>query len=293
MISRKIYLLIPIFFLVVFQPTIKSVPDPRHPQVKAYFSDNQPIPKLSSEAEDIQVSATGVYVIDLNSGTVIYQKNPHKKHAPASLTKIMTSIVALDYYKEDTILKVVNAQRSLGNTIDLNKGDELFAVDVVHGLLIPSGNDAAVTLAENYPGGYKSFIDKMNQKVAELGLENTQFSNVSGVEGPAHYTTAHDISMIAINALERPLFKNIISQKNATFKSLKGTKYTVQSTNILLNKPGYFGVKTGWTPEAGECLVLLAERDSHPILITVLNSQDRFGEAEKITNWAYKNHTWQ
>lgn len=290
---KKTILLIPLLLFVSFLPVVKSPPDLRKPQVKAFFTDTAPLPSRKQNSTDLGLTATGVFVMDLNSGVVLYDKNPHKRLKPASLTKIMTSLVALDYYKDDSVLKVINAQRSLGNTIDLLKGDQLLASDVILGLLISSGNDAAVTLAENYPGGYKAFVEKMNAKTLELGLENTKFSNVSGVEGADHFTTAYDIAMIARSALDRPVFESIVSKKKATLKSLNGHTYNINTTNILLGKPGYYGVKTGWTPQAGECLVILAEKDAHPILISILNSEDRFGEAQKIFNWVFENHTWE
>ncbi len=270
-----------------------KVKDPRKPEVKAFFSSTAPLPQKKSNSEPLSLTATGVFVADLASGVVLYDKNPHKRHMPASLTKIMTSLVALDYYKEDTVVKVVNAQKSLGNTIHLIRGDQFLAYDLLFGLLVPSGNDAAVTLAENYPGGYQKFVDKMNAKVAELGLENTHFSNVSGVEGSDHYTTAYDIGQIARSALERPFFESIVSTQKMNIKSLKGNNYPITTTNLLLGKPGYYGVKTGWTPAAGECLIILAEKDAHPILVVVLNSKDRFGEAEKVVDWVFANYTWE
>ncbi len=289
---KKTLLLIPLFLFFSFFPTVKLTQDLKKPQVKAFFTENAPLPKRKENATKLNLTATGVFVMDLNSGIVLYDKNPHKRLKPASLTKIMTSLVALDYYKDDSVLKVINAQKSLGNTIDLLKGDQLLASDLILGLLISSGNDAAVTLAENYPGGYKAFIEKMNAKVLELGLENTKFSNVSGVQSPDHYTTAYDITMVARSALDRPVFENIVSKRKATLKSLNGNVYNISTTNILLGKPGFYGVKTGWTPQAGECLVVLAEKDSHPILISLLHSADRFGEAEKIYNWVFENYTW-
>lgn len=292
MIKKRVYYLLPLILFLSFFPVVNPGSNSKKPQVKAYFSSTAPIPEKKADTNPPTLTAESVFVLDLNSNTILFEKNPHKRLRPASLTKIMTSLVALDYYKEDNILKVVNGQLSLGNTIELLRNDEILAKNLIEGLLISSGNDAAVVLAENYPGGYKAYVDKMNQKVLELGLENTHFSNVSGVESPNHYTTAYDIAMMAKDGLTRPAFERIVSQRKANFKSLKGTPYSLTSTNILLNKPGFYGVKTGWTPLAGECLVVLADKDAHPILISILNSKDRFGEAEKITNWVYQNYTW-
>lgn len=290
---KKTLLLIPLSLFIIFSPVIGQVRNPRLPNVKAFFTTEAPLPQKIKNPSPLKLTAEGVFVMDLNSGVVLYDKNPHKQLKPASLTKIMTSLVALDYFKEDSVIKVINGQRSLGNTISLIKGDQFIANDLLYGLLISSGNDAAITFAENYPGGYTAFVNKMNVKALELGLENTHFSNVSGVEGEDHFTSAYDIAMIAREALNRPLFESIVSTKKITITSLKGNLYPLVSTNVLLGKAGFYGVKTGWTPEAGECLVVLAERDAHPILISLLHSSDRFGEGEKIFNWVFQNYTWE
>lgn len=289
---KKTILLIPLSLFIVFFPVLGSTRNPRQPSVKAFYTVDSPIPEKVENPQPLSLTSEGVFVLDLHSGVVLFSKNPHKKLKPASLTKVMTSLVALDYFKEDSIIKVINGSKSFGNTINLLKGDQLLASDLLYGLLVSSGNDAALTFAENYPGGYNAFVQKMNNKVTELGLENTHFSNVSGVESSDHYTTAYDIAMIARDALDRPVFESIVSTKKITLTSLKGNHYPLVTTNVLLNKPGFYGVKTGWTPEAGECLVVLSERDAHPILISILHSKDRFGEGEKIANWVFQNYTW-
>jgi len=240
-----------------------------------------------------ELTAGSVYVTDLTTGIVLFDKNPHQRLKPASLTKIMTALVALDYYDQDTVLSIKNGENSQGSTAKLQKGDNLTFTDLLFALLVPSGNDAALTLAENYPGGYQSFIARMNSKAIELGLKNTHFVNVSGVESQNHYTTAYDISVIAKSALERPQFTQIVSTQKVTLKSLKGNFYPLETTNILLGEPGIFGVKTGWTPEAGECLVILAEKDGHQIVISLLNSKDRFSEAQIIFDWVFNNFVWE
>jgi len=276
----------------IFSPVLGKIPGRTKPEVKAAFS-SEPLSPVSQDLTPPALTAVGIFVMDLDTGIVLLDKNPHLRLAPASLTKIMTSLVALDYFSEGTVIKVINGQKSLGNTAKLLKGDELTASDTLYALLVPSGNDAAVTLAENYPGGYQAFLLKMNQKVTELGLSNTHFTNVSGVESLNHYTSAFDIAMIARNALSRHFFASIVSTQNITLKSLKGHTYPLTSTNILLGQPGIVGVKTGWTPQAGECLVILSTQDNHPVLITILNSQDRFGEAKKIIRWISQNFLWQ
>lgn len=277
---------------MIFFPVIKAPSSFQYPKVKAAYISEPPMP-VSKNLAPPEISATGIFITDLNTGVTLYEKNANTRLKPASLTKIMTALVAMDYFDEDSILSVKNGQSSNGNTIKLKKGDKLIANDLLFGLLVPSGNDAAVTLAENYPGGYQSFIDRMNSKVVEMGLKNSHFANVSGVESQNHYTTAFDISMMAIKALSRSQFSSIVSTQKITLKSLKGNIYPLETTNILLGKPGIFGVKTGWTPEAGECLVILAEKDNHPVIISLLNSKDRFGEAQVLFDWVFKNYSWE
>lgn len=281
--------IIALFF--VFSPVVGKPKGTTKPVVKAAFV-KEPLTPVSQGIGAPTLTAKGVFVMDLESGTVLFDKNPHLQLKPASLTKIMTSLVAIDYFNPDTVLKVKNGQNSVGNTAKLLKGDEFNASDVIYALLVPSGNDAAVTLAENYPGGYRAYVEKMNQKVAELGLKNTHFVNVSGIESPNHFTTAYDMAIIARSALNRHTFANVVSTKNITIKSLKGNLYPLSTTNLLLERPDVLGVKTGWTPEAGECLVILATRDGHKILISLLGSQDRFGESKKIIDWTFSNYTW-
>lgn len=287
----NIFCLLIITSVFIFTPTTGHIPGSLNPEVKAAYVTEPEVP-VSKSIPAPDLTATSIFVTDLTTGIVLYDKNPHVRLKPASLTKIMTALVSLDYYPQDYVLSVVNGQRSVGATAKLIKGDKLTFESMMEALLIPSGNDAAVTLAENYPGGYSAFVAKMNTKAQELGLLNSHFSNVSGIEGPNHYTSAYDIAMIAESALKRNLFQTIVSTQKVTIKSLKGYHYPVESTNKLLGEPGVLGVKTGWTPEAGECLVTLVNKGNHPVLISILNSKDRFGESESLINWVYQNYSW-
>jgi len=261
------------------------------PSVKAAFTHATPVPH-SLNTPPPPTTAQAVFIIDLNSQVVLLAKQPNLRLRPASLTKIMTALISMDYFNSNTLITVKNGNLSVGAKAELIANDILTAQDMLYALLIPSGNDAAVTFAENYPGGYTKFVEQMNMKAVELGLANTHFANVSGVESHNHFTSAYDISVIAQHALDRPLFKNIVSTKKITLKSEKGYLYPLVSTNILLGKPGILGVKTGWTNDAGECLVTYANRYTHPVLISLLGSNDRFGETEKLLDWIYSNFVW-
>lgn len=284
--------LISLFVFIIIFPVIKAPLEKSTPGVKSAFV-SEPLEPISKEIPPPKITASGIFIIDLDSGIVLLEKNSNVRYKPASLTKIMTALVAMDYFDEDSVLYVKNGQLSNGNKVNLKKGDELIATDLLYALLVPSGNDAALTLAENYPGGYQAFISRMNSKAIEMGLKNTHFVNVSGVESSNHFISAYDITLLARTALQRPQFSSIVSTQKITVKSLKGNFYPLETTNILLGNPGIYGVKTGWTPEAGECLVILGEKDGHSIIITLLNSKDRFGEAKKLFSWVFENYSWK
>lgn len=287
--SARRYLLL-LSPLLIFIPTISTINS--KPEVKS-ATTHQITPPKSQEIPLASISAEAIYVVDLKSDSVLFQKNPNLRLNPASLTKIVTGLVALRYFPEDKVITAHSAEDTMGNTMNLESGDQLTATDLLNGLLISSANDAALTFAENYTGGYNSFVEKMNETATSLGLSNSHFTNVSGVENSYHYSTAADISRITQAALEEPLFAQIVATKTKTITSLTGKKYPLITTNSLLGRHGVIGVKTGWTPAAGECLVTLVNQNGHPVLITILKSNDRFGETKKIIDWTYKNFVWE
>src|SRR3989344_1698878 len=251
-----------------------------------------PQPKTSA-APAPEITANSVYIFDPDSGTKIYEKNGRTKLFPASTTKLMTALVALDAYDTDQVLTARTASQAVGSTIHLVNGDQLTVENLLYGLLVDSGNDAGLVLAENYPGGYTQFITRMNQKVRELGLTSTHFTNVSGLINDDHYTTVTDLTVIARAAIRNATIRKIVSTKTITITDITGSKkYYLESTNKLLGMDGVKGLKTGWTPESGECLVTLVTRDGKSILVTLLGSDDRFGESAKLINWVYDNFDW-
>ena len=282
--------------LVVVFVFLPSVPEKKEePVVKSATTANLllPQPKPGSVAAP-SVSAQAVYIFDPDSGTTIYEKNSADRLYPASTTKLMTALVALKTYELDQVLAVKTAADATGQTIDLARGDQLTVENLLYGLLVDSGNDAGVALAENYEGGYSQFITKMNEEAKRLGLTGTHFANVTGFENPDHYTTARDLTLIAREAIANAVIRKIVSTKEVVFYDITAKKrFAFESTNKLLDLPGVRGLKTGWTPASGECLVTLVTRDGKSILLTVLNSKDRFTESEKLIDWVYANFDWQ
>lgn len=240
-------------------------------------------------------SAKAVVVQDVGSKAILYEKNPDSLLMPASITKVMTSLVALDYWTDrESIIEVRNEDRAIGQTIDLVRGEQITVANILYGLLVHSGNDAALAIADNYPGGYAAFVDAMNQKAKDLHLEHTTFKNPSGIEQYGHLTTARDLAVLASTAIANPIIAGIVETKRIVVTDVTGSiVHDLGTTNELLGLvPGLKGLKTGWTTNAGECLVSYVDRDGKKIIVVVLGSNDRFGDTRVIVDWAYNHHEW-
>jgi len=253
--------------------------------------DKLPIKKSDTKAP--AMTARSVVVVDLPTMSVLYAKNPDLSLLPASTTKIMTALVAIDHYRPDQVLTISQNYR-IGQTLGLKKGTKFAFKSLLYGTLVGSGNDAAYALAENYPGGFKAFVAQMNSKGRSLNLNNTSFSNVSGIEAYNHKTTAHDLAVLSAYALNNKTFVDTVGIKNATISTIDGKKdFLLENTNKLIGKIlGVKGIKTGWTENAGECLVTYIERPEGKVLIVILGSLDRFGETSRLVDWIYRNFSW-
>lgn len=271
--------------LFSFFPLITTSYDPPTPRVKStYVHSGSSTPSFSCSTLP-EIEALSFYIYDVTSKSVICQREANLSIYPASTTKMMTALVALDTYTPDQILTVYSADHSVGHTMDLLPSDRLTASDLIYGLLVSSGNDAALALAENHPRGYSAFVSAMNAKARSLDLKGTYFTNVSGVEDQSHLTTASDLTVIALEGLKHPLFARAVATEKITVRSLNDNFYTLHSTNELLGREDVSGIKTGWTPSAGECLLTLYTQEGRQIIITLLGSPDRFEETELILDW--------
>jgi len=247
------------------------------------------------------LTAKSVVVMDKNSSVVMYSKNKKLWVLPASTVKIMTALVALDYYPLDDVLTVGEVE-DRGQDMRLVKGEKITVKNLLYGLLVASANDAALALAQNHSGGLPVFVGAMNEKAAKLHLENTYFANPTGLDSDEEgkllsdfsYTTALDLARLTAEAFKNPLFSEIIKTKKITVSDISGKiSHQLFNINQLLGKiDGLKGGKTGWTEEAGECLVSYVERNGQGIITVILGSRDRFGETEKLVNWAFSNYRW-
>lgn len=259
-------------------------------RVKAY-SD---LPVLKDNAKYPVVSAQSVMAVDLTSGVTLYEKDPNKALLPASTTKIVTALVALDTYLPGDVLKVGKVSVE-GQKMGLVMGEEVKFIDLLNGLLIYSANDAAEVLAQNHPAGRAVFIGLMNKKVKDLGLTNSHFTNPVGLDDGAQYSTTRDLVVVAKYAMENPVFAEIVGTKEKTVKSVddRFVHRLVNINKLLGDVPGVLGVKTGWTENARENLVTYVDRGGRKVMIVVLGSSDRFGETKELIEWVYSNYTWE
>lgn len=240
------------------------------------------------------LSARSAIVVDLDSKALLMQVNPNLKLLPASTTKIMTGLIALENYDPDDIVTIKSVDIE-GQTMKLELGEKITVENLLFGLLVQSGNDAAIALSEHYPGGKKEFIKAMNDKLKELNLNDTQFQNPTGLDNYGHYTTVHDLALLSAEALKNKHFLDFVNTTNITVTDVEGEiTHELETINQLLGEiPGLKGIKTGWTELAGECLVTYTKRGSKQIIAVVLGSSNRFGESATLIDWAFTNHQWK
>lgn len=240
------------------------------------------------------IRAGAAILVEEVSGMILYAKNEHQRRAPASTTKILTAIVALEKGNLDDVVTVSRrAARTGGSTLWLKAGDRLTLRELLEGLMLCSGNDAGVAIAEHIAGSERNFARMMNRKAKELGALNSNFQNPHGLRAPSHYTTAYDLARITCYALRNPEFARLVAAREEAIEWYQGEKTRkVRNTNRLLwSFAGADGVKTGTTSEAGYCLVASATRDGRRFISVVLKSPDRWGESARLLEYGFNNFT--
>lgn len=237
------------------------------------------------------VSAQSAIVYDLTDDKVLFSKTPSRRLPMASLTKIMTAIVAIESEKIDEKYLVLSENLVGENSMGLTSGEKLTLKELLYGLILTSGNDAAETLGSNYLGGREKFIEAMNNKAKSLGLKNTHFTNPTGLEGDGEqYTTAHDLLIITNYALQFSVFKEVAGTfiYNIPYSKDHKAFYLENETNLISSYPGVFGVKDGYTPEAGLCLVTYLNFKNHKIIGIILGSDNRREEMKELLDYGLK-----
>ena len=249
------------------------------------ISYGKPLPDFSAKA---------IFIKDISTDTVLFQKQATMPVPIASTTKIMTALVGIENFKQNSVLTVKDGGDIPGATVGLFSGEDLSFRSLLYGMLLSSGNDAAYTIAENFSGGVLGFVSQMNKKAKELNLENTHFDNPAGFDSPNHFSTAKDLATVTEEAIKDPTLSRVFATKETDIISLdKKYKHKLHNLNKLLSSVrGVLGVKTGTTPQSKENLVTLVEREGHKVLIVVLGSEDRFTETTNLIDWTYSNYQW-
>lgn len=243
-------------------------------------------------ARQPEVSAHAWLLYDVDAGRVLAAANADAALPPASLTKLMTALLVLEHGRLESEVAIrpedIPTELAGGTTMGLSAGETLMAQDLLWGLLIPSGNDAALALARHVAGNVDDFVAQMNARAAELGLRNTHFVNPHGFDGPDHVSSAADLLTLTKQLLAYPLFRSIVATKQ-----IEVAGHALLNTNELLGVlPGADGIKTGTTPAAGECLVASITLDGHQVIVIVLGSQDRYGDVQTLLDYYRANYAW-
>ncbi len=230
----------------------------------------------SNSTNEPITNSKNIVVIDRKTLSILYEKNAYEKVPMASTTKIMTCIVVLEKCSLNEIVTVSKKSASVsGSTLGLIADMNISVQDLIYGLMLRSGNDCAIALAEHIAGSVENFSVLMNEKAKELGLSNTNFVTPHGLDDANHYTTAYELGILTDYALKNEQFKSIVSTKSCTI-SFNGAPRTISNTNELLgNLNGVYGVKTGFTFEAGRCLVSACKRDDLDIIVVVLGANTK------------------
>lgn len=254
-----------------------------------------PLPNKTAKFYTPTVGANDYEAVDMGTGEVMLEKNKDSSVEVASLTKLMTARLLL---KDGNLAKVVTVNdlskmRSDDSRANLVQGDEISYRNLLKALLINSASDAAITIANNlYSSGYNEFINKMNEEAKTLGLKNTHYDNPVGWDSSKNYSSANDLQILARTLLQNEEFKKIVSISNTSFTSEKGYIYQLRNTNILLDGTTVFGVKTGHTASAGDCLIALTKVKNHDVLFVILGAGDRFYEARNLLKWTDSVYNW-
>lgn len=250
---------------------------------------------ILTSSKALKVSAESAILIDADSGNIIYEYNAEARLPMASTTKIMTALVAIENCPiEKTVTVTKQAVGIEGSSIYLYEGEKLCMEDLLYALLLESANDAATAIAIEVGGSVEGFADMMNEKAKSLGLCNTSFQNPHGLDSEEHYTTAHDLAIIARAALANPTLEKIFSTEKKTIplNSEEGVRLLINHNKLLRMYDGTIGVKTGYTKRSGRCLVSAAERDGVRLIAVTLNAPNDWQDHTDMLDYGFETYEY-
>lgn len=233
------------------------------------------------------VSAAAWAVYDATAERFLATGGADEQRRMASTTKIMTAIVALENFQLDAEVEFSREMMAEGSSMYLQFGEKVALSDLLHGLMMMSGNDAARAVASLADGGEEGFVKLMNKKAASMGLKSTSFANPNGLDAEGHYTTARELALIAAEGMKNETFREIVSTASGVFAGRTMTNHN----KLLRSLDGCVGVKTGYTTGAGRCLVSAVERDGRLIIITTLYDPNDWADHKALAEWAFERYT--
>lgn len=245
----------------------------------------QSVPAQGSEDRPV-INASALYLIELQSGRVLLEKNPTRRLPPASLTKIMTALVALETAPLQEIVKIDRRAIVHHSSYDFRPEEEFLLRDLLTAMLVASANDACEAIAWHIGGDERRFVAMMNEQAHKLALNDTHFVNACGFDAPGHYSTAADLAKMTKQALQQPFFSMMVRTLTRDISTVDGgRKLSLHTTNELLVDPDVTGVKTGYTSKAGRCLIASMFKDDHQLLLVALNVIDRWEQAASLLRY--------
>ncbi len=251
-------------------------------------------PIQTGSAPPPDVNAWSIAVVDEDSGALLYGKDPHRELAPASLTKIFTALVALRYGRLDQPITVRFDPAEIPDStlMGINPGETYTLEDLLYGLMLPSGNDAALAIANGIGGSESRVADLMNAQASALGLRDSHFVNPHGLDAPGHYTSAYDLAMAARYGMTHFAEFRVLARTRSW--TVRGSRtFTVYNLNRFLRSyPGADGVKIGYTDNAGKTIVASATRDGHRVYVVLMHCDDIVNDSVPLFNWVFANFTW-
>ena len=226
--------------------------------------------------------------MEVSTKRVLYGKNINQRLPMASTTKIMTGLAVLENSKLDEVVTIPRKAVGVeGSSIYLKEGEKLTVKELLYGLMLRSGNDAATALAIHTGKSVEGFVKMMNDKALSLGLKSTHFTNPHGLHNQNHFTSAYDLAYISATAMQNPVFAEIVGTKFITIGGMDGNRYLYNKNKLLKSYPGATGVKTGFTKKAGRCLVASSKRNGMEVIAVTLNSGPMFEECSRLMDKAH------
>ncbi|URZ00612.1 D-alanyl-D-alanine carboxypeptidase family protein [Clostridium felsineum] len=246
------------------------------------------------KADKLNLNATCAIAMDSSTKMRLYEKNADMIVPMASTTKIMTSLVAIKYGNLDKKFTVSKRAASIrGSKVGYKSGEEITLRELLYGLMLRSGNDAAICIAEGIAGSTEKFADLMNEYAVKIGAFNSHFQTPHGLDKDLHYCTAYDLAFITSVAKENKVFNDIVSTKDVTAGQYSFTRSYHNINKILYQIPGADGVKTGFTGKAGKCLVTSVKMNGHDVIFVVLNCTPRWKETKRMYDYVKKNYEYK